>query len=429
MQAGSIKSKDQTFLNHWLLPFFLFYFFVFIFPFPINYLPFIKVASHWYDKIFGFFIAWTGRHIFHLSFPLAPVNSGSSDTTYNYIQLFLSVALAMVITIVWNVTNLKKKDNGVILHWIMIYIRYFFAITMIRYGLEKIIKMQFPFPFYSLNETYGESSPLRLFVTFMGYSRTYNFFIGAGEIITGILVLFKKTTTLGALLGLAILSNVVMLNFCFDGSVKLYATHLLVIALFIAAPDTKRLFIFFIQNKSAPAANIQPRFQNQNVNTIWYAAKFLLTLCIVYSLIGIVRQKYYFYGDGAFAKTPLFGIYRVETFVKNNDTLQPLLTDATQWKMLNIIYSKQATIKMMDDSLKVCTIFIDTTKKKMQLVDDNDSTYKVAFSYTKQDSVHLAVIGKIKEDSVYILLQKQNINQYELLNRGFHWINESPYKK
>ncbi len=429
MQVGSVQSKKQNFLNDWLLSFFIFYFFVFIFPFPIKYLPFIKVAGHWYDEVFGFFVAWTGRYVFHLSLPLTPADTGSGDSTYRYVQLFLSVIIALVMTIVWNITSLKRKNNNLFLYWLTMYIPYFFAITMIFYGLQKVVKSQFPFPFYSLNETYGQSSPRGLLWNFMGYSKAYNLFTGIGEVISGSLVLFRKTTTLGALLGIAILSNVVILNFCYDVPVKLYSTHLLFIAFFIVAPDAKRLYQFFIQNKSVAAATIQPHFKRAKTNTAFYAMKFVLTLAIVYSLIGITKGKYYFNGDGAFAKTPLFGIYNVETFVKNKDTLQQIITDTSQWRSLNIVYSRQATLKMMNDSMKVCTLVIDTITKNIQLTDSSDSTYRARLSYAKSDSVHLALSGTIKKDSVYILLQKQNINDYELLKRGFHWINESPYKK
>ncbi len=429
MQSGSTQSILQKFWELLLRRFITFYFLLFILPFPLQYLPYVKVISKWYNHAVTYSVAVIGKHVFHISFPLAPVTNGSGDTTFNYIRLFLFVVLAIVATILYSIAYNKREYDAFVWYWLTVYIRFFFALTMIQYGLVKIVRVQFPFPFYSLNETYGESSPLRLMWNFMGYSKAYNFFIGAGEVLAGILVFFRKTTMLGALLSIAILSNVVIMNFCFDVPVKLFAAHLLFLCVFIVAPDRKRLYFFFVQNKSVPASPIQPRFKEAKTNTAWYAVKFVLTVAIVYSLIGITKRKYYFYGDGAFAKTPLFGIYNVETFVKNKDTLQPLITDTSQWRMLNIIYQKQATIKMMNDEMKITTLFIDTTKKEMQLVDDNDSTYRANLSYIKQDSVHLALSGTIRKDSVFILLQKQNINNYELFNRGFHWINEYPYNR
>ena len=410
--------------------FFAFYFLLFIIPFPLQYLPYVTIIGKWYNCLVAHSVAFIGKHIFHIPFSLIPTDNGSGDTTFSYIRLFLFVIMAIAAAILYRrLADKKRKWDAVIWYWLTVYIRFFFALMMIQYGLEKIVKAQFPFPFYSLNETYGESSPMRLMWNFMGYSKAYNFFAGAGEVLAGVLVLFRKTTTLGALLAISILSNVVVLNFCYDVPVKIYAAHLLFLAFFIAAPDAKRLYQFFVQNQSVPAVSIQPRFKEAKTNIVWYAIKFVLTLAIVYSLIGITKRKYYFNGDGAFAKTPLFGIYNVETFVKNGDTLQPLNTDTAQWRSLNIVYSRQATLKMMNDSMKVCTLVIDTTTKNIRLTDSNDSTYRASLSYTKPDSLHFALSGTIKKDSVYILLQKQNVNNYELLKRGFHWINESPYKK
>ena len=429
MQTGTTAFNKQNFWHLLLRRFLAFYLLVFIFPFPLEYLPYFKKISKVYNQMITYLVALIGRHGFHISFPLAQVTNGSGDTTYNYVRLLLFVIIAVVITVVYSISDQRQKHDALILYWLTAYIRFFFALTMIFYGFAKIVRVQFPFPFYSLNETYGESSPLRLMWNFMGYSKAYNFFIGAGEVLAGVLVLFRKTTTLGTLLSIAILSNIVIMNFCFDVPVKIYAAHLLFLAFFIVVPDMKRLYQFFIQNRNVPPASIQPRFKDAKTNTVLYAIKFVLTLAVIYSLIGIIKHRYYFYGDGAFAKTPLLGLYNVETFVKNGDTLQPLITDTSQWRSLNIIYTKQATLKMINDSMKVCNLVMDTAKKKMHLAEDKDSTYAAAFSYSLPDSVHLLLTGKLKEDSVSILLQKQDLQKYRLINRGFHWVNEYPYNR
>ena len=76
--------------------------------------------------------------------------------------------------------------------------------TLLSYGTIKIIQTQFPFPsFDRLLERYGDSSPMGLLWTFMGYSRPYNFLAGACEASGGLLLFFRRTTTLGALVAAA----------------------------------------------------------------------------------------------------------------------------------------------------------------------------------------------------------------------------------
>lgn len=49
----------------------------------------------------------------------------------------------------------------------------------------------------------------------------------------------------------AYLINVVVLNFSYDVPVKLYSSHLLALALFLAAPEFRRLANVFLFNRTA----------------------------------------------------------------------------------------------------------------------------------------------------------------------------------
>jgi len=139
-----------------------------------------------------------------------------------------------------------------------------------------------------------------------------------------------------------------------------------------------------------------------------------------------VWNKYNISGDGAFKKTPLFGIYSVEKFITNND--MPQTADSIKWKTINIIFPKQAVIEIMNSDMKTFHFFADTSGKKIVLYEGDDSANKSMMSYFIKDS-HLILNGKLKDDSVYIELRKQDLDSFPLLNRKFHWINEAPYNK
>ena len=65
--------------------------------------------------------------------------------------------------------------------------------------------------------------------------------VGVVELLGGVLLTCRRTRLLGALVVLGVMANVVMLNFCYDVSVKLHSSHLLAMTLFVAAAGLRRL--------------------------------------------------------------------------------------------------------------------------------------------------------------------------------------------
>ena len=93
--------------------------------------------------------------------------------------------------------------------------------------------------------------PMGVLWSFMGFSNVYQIFTGIGEALGSLLIVFRRTTTLGALLLCGVLANVALLNYTFDVPVKLFSTNLLLMAVFLAAPDAKRLFDVLVRNRPA----------------------------------------------------------------------------------------------------------------------------------------------------------------------------------
>ena len=429
MQTGLPAVNNWSVMQKLLFRFFAAYFFIYLFPFPIGFVPLTDALSTWFNGFWDALVPWAGKNILHVGYPISVKPNGSGDTTYNYVQLFLFALMAIIAAIIWSVADRKRKSYDLLLYWLMVYVRYYLAFTMMSYGFYKIIKTQFPFPFWGLTQTYGESSPMRLLWSFMGYSTAFNVFTGLAEAIGGFLLLFRKTKTFGSLVCVPVLMNIVAMNFCYDVPVKLFSSNLLLMAIFIAAPDLQRLINFFFRNKAVPAVNIQPKFSKRWMKITWIAVKLLLIGTVLYSTITGVWEGYKTYGDEATQKTPLFGIYNVISFVKNKDILPPLATDTAQWKQLSIMSSDYATIKMMNDSLKRYSFMPDTLYKTVKLSGVSDGADIATLHYFNTDSAHLVFTGKILNDSVYIEMQKVDFNKMRLINRGFHWINEYPYNR
>ncbi len=422
-------------LPRWSMPakisfrFFISFFLISIIPFPLNVADITGKIDEWYSMLWDPFIPWVGQHILHIGYPITVKPNGSGDTTYNYVQMVVYVVMAVLACIVWSVIDRKRKNYSSLSYWATLLVRYYLAYVMMSYGFYKIFKLQFPFPYLGgLNEQVGQMSPMGLAWTFMGYSVGFNFFTGFFEALAGFLLFFRRTTTFGALMCITVMSNIVMINFCYDVPVKLFSSMLLMMAMFIAAMDLRRIVDFFFRNKTVEAVNMAPVVKKRWMKITRLVLKVVLIGYLLYSNISGALEIQKTYGDAA-PKPPLYGIYKVETFIANHDTLAPLTTDSMRWSTLMISFAGNASIRRMNDSSKYYSFKPDTAKKLITMYPYSDTTKKYLLSYSTPDTSHLVLCGLLKDDSVCISMNRINEKNFMLVKRGFHWINEYPYNR
>ena len=185
---------------------------------------------------------WTAAHVFRIKRDLVYTGSGSGDKTFDWVLAFCLLVIAAAITCVWSILD-RRQENYVTFHkWFRLALRFMLASEMFLYGLDKVIPLQMPFPYLSrLLEPYGNFSPMAVLWSSVGASHSYEIFTGCAETLGGILLLMPRTATLGALVCLADMVQVFMLNMTYDIPVKLFSFHLLLFSLFLLAPDIRRL--------------------------------------------------------------------------------------------------------------------------------------------------------------------------------------------
>jgi hypothetical protein len=403
------------------------FFVLFIFFNPNGAVPFYDGIYELYIDVFHQLIPWIGKHIMHLAKPITEFTGGSGDTTYDWVTVLFFTALTIVVTIIWTITDRKTRNYNKLLYWLTVIVRYYVAFTMVSYGSVKVIKLQFPAPnFVRLLEPVGSMSPMGLAWTYLGYSTGFNYFAGFAELFCGLLLFFRRTTTLGAIIGLVVAGNIMAINYCFDVPVKLLSTFLVLMCTFLLVKDARRLINFFFKNKEALPANLSPhRFKTRWKNIILDVAKYALLLWVLsWAMIDAVRSSYV-YGANA-QKPPLYGLYNVETFVFKKDTLQPLTTDTIRWGKFMISNKGRAAIKMMNDSTRRYNFKPDTTQHIIAAFTNADTVHKFYLKYTLQKPDIMILKGMWKKDSIYVRLRKMDPNNFPLLQRGFHLINEYP---
>ena len=150
--------------------------------------------------------------------------------------------------------------------------------------------------------------------------------MGSAEVLAGVLLLiFPRTTALGACVAIMDMLYVFILNMCFDVSVKQYSFHLMLLkGILLLAPGTFAHLLIF-------------SFSSAGSNPICASAIF--PVCVgqldrpffqigmgIYFVKTNIKQDIAFYHQ-ARTKPPLYGIWTVDEFSADGQVHPPLLTD------------------------------------------------------------------------------------------------------
>jgi hypothetical protein len=360
--------------------------------------------------------------VLRVTTPMEP-DAGSGDTAFNYVQLLLFVILALLGNAVWSILDRRSRDHRRLLEALRIGLRYTLLFSMLSYGLSKVIKVQFPdLTDGRLIQPYGQSSPMGLLWTFMGASTPYTFFAGAGELLGGILVAFRRTALLGALVIVGVIGNVVMMNFSYDVPVKVYSSHVLLMAMFLVALDRRRLRA--LVGRAVPAARRTPLFSSPRLQRAsrWAAAAALLGGAAYHGWYAVRYYREMRATEGQ----PLAGAYEVEQW-EANGTVQPLLaTDASRWRRVVVSRFGFLTVQHMDDRPEFFGMTLDAGKNTMTL---KGGAQPASLAVRRPDDGHLELEGKLAGEDVRLRLKKIDRSSWLLVNRGFHWINQRPFNR
>ncbi|MEM6686909.1 MAG: hypothetical protein AAF617_14085, partial [Bacteroidota bacterium] len=443
--------------------FFFIHVILYVFPFPLDAFSFLQtnVTQFLSDTVWGNLIPFIGDTFFGLELPSQSPITGSGDMTYNYVHLFSCVFLALIGALIWTAIDRKRKNYIKLLRFLVIYMAYYVLFSMLSYGFYKVFPLQFPAPSLGrLIQPYGDSSPMGIAWTFMGASKAYVMFSGAAEILAGLLLIFRRTRTFGGLVAFGVMLNVFMMNMCYDIPVKTYSFHLMFFGLFIFLQDWKRVFAVFF-TKAATTARSFPAYFSKGVtinsnnkaeddaeaseesesqaskksfhlsakqlNTGAIVLKVLLIGYFLYATFSQALEANATYGPNV-PKPPMYGIYEIELYQKNKDTIPLLITNDTLWRRVIFQRPKILNAYRMDGRGAWLPMELDTVAKTIEIINPRDSTTAYSFKYTLKDSI-LTLDGTQKSDTLFIKAKQFDLKKFRLISRGFNWINEYPYNR
>lgn len=388
-------------------------------PFPLNLVPGVETVWQklWLPvvEVAAAFLGVTVDSSFN----------GSGDRLFNWVSLFVTVVLAVAATLIWSVADRRALGYPRLHAWFRVYLRFGLAVAMISYGAFKVIPSQFVSPSLDrLIQPFGDASPMGLLWTFMGASAAYTIFTGIGELLGGLLLTMRRTALLGALVTAGVMTHVVMLNFAYDVPVKIYSSLLLITALFIAAPDARRLFDFFLRSPD------QPVLQRRGLRI---AARVIAAAFVLYIVGTSLKQSWdqrTFLREARLSGSPLYGIWNVDELTIDGVSRPPLITDTTRWRRFVVSGKEWGSIQNMDDSRTRVSIKLKEDDRSMLLTKRNDHLFEARFTYTRPDPNTLVLDGTQYGKRVVAKLRKAPADRTFLLtSRGFHWVNDVPFNR
>lgn len=391
-----------------------------------SYMTSAEVESSWWSWIWHPVVAWVGEHVLHVRGDFSEVPNGSGDQLYDYVLLFCMVIAAIGITAVWTAIDRKRPNYKQLYLWLRVFMRLTTAWAMLGYGVKKLVGSQFPAPdLVRLIEPFGHASPMGMLWTFMGASWLYSFFGGFGETLGGVLLLFPRLTTLGALVSGAMMTNVLMLNLCYDVPRKIFSIHLVLMCLFLLIPDFRRLTNVLVLNRRADPVPQVPLFEDKQLNRIALIAQVAFGAYILW-VAG--AQSIKDLNDYASLSGPVRGVWSVSEFVQDGLVRPPLMTDSTRWQTVVFDNPKAFTVVSMDGKRTQYFMRLDDAHRSATLWPASNPEKITMLTLQNPDPNRLTLDGQYEGHHVNAKMTRVDMTdpaKYPLVNKGLHWIN--PY--
>lgn len=416
----------MTITQKLILRFVFLYFLLYIYPYGFEYIKeidpnnfsFWKGITTWFGKVF---LGWEYNPDMLLN---------GFDSKYDFTRFLLIAVISIIGATIWVFidSKIKKEYNNKLKILLQTILRYHIGLTLILYGLSKVFLLQFgTMDIDSLETPIGELNGMNFVWAFMSYSKFYGVTAGLIEVVGGLLLLFRRTTSLGAFLLLIAMTNVVLMDIGYDVIVKMFAIHLLLMIVFLMWDDLKRLYDFFLRNKPSTAATYLPLFEGRKGKNIRNIIKGTLLLYVFISfsfdMIERIEQQHSNHYKNFTSS------HEIELFVKNGDTIPKSKIHGNRWNKIRIndlSYLPETLMILNEDNTTQRYKFtVDTLTKKLYLTDfygedltQHELTYKAL-----ENKVYIYE-GIFKGDSLRMRTRAKSISDYRLTKNGIRWIRD-----
>ncbi|MFZ3342312.1 MAG: hypothetical protein WA213_15615 [Terriglobales bacterium] len=374
-------------------------------------------------------VFWIAARLFHARLPLVYTGSGSGDKTFDWVMAFFLLVFSIIATVVWSALDSRRENYAILYKWFRLFVRFALASQMIGYGIDKVVPLQMPYPYLTrLLEPFGNFSPMGVLWQSVGAAPGFESYVGCAETLAGVLLIFPRTTMLGALIALCDMTHVFMLNMTYDVPVKLFSFHLMLMALFLLAPDFQRLVDFLFRGCAvAPSANPE-LFKSRRANRFAFAVQVAFGLWMIGSSLYGARGAWRAYGGGR-PKSALYGIWNIDELSIDGQLRSPLMTDYDRFRRAVFDFPDRMAFQRMDGTFAYFAASINLGDKTLVLTKGSDKNWKSNLTFQHPAADQLILDGQMDNHKMHMQLHLVDRDKFLLVNRGFHWIQEYPFNR
>jgi uncharacterized membrane protein YphA (DoxX/SURF4 family) len=382
------------------------------------------------DRWWGFQVSLVARYVFQLkNFKFQAISSG--DSLSDYLQFFTYALIALLVALVWTLVRRKAANYSKLSQWLRLYAQLALGVTMMGYGLDKVVPLQFgELTASRLVGSVGDLTPFSMLWLFMATSKPYTIFSGVLETLAGVMLITPKLRSPGALLAVAVMTNVFALNVFYDVPVKSFSLQLLLLAIYLASPEFPRLVKMLVLNRTVQRRSESPLSRSTRVVKWAQLAQAGLAACFfALCLIGTTRR--YAARQAETRDVPLFGVWEVDQF-KLSGNSQPLFTDKLaaelhlrpgddHWRKLVIERTGEAVLQLQSGVLDWVSFSLSKGRTELELSDSDDPKWKAHFAIQQQARNLLNLQGALNGVPVDIKLHVDE-RAFRLTSGEYHVI-------
>ena len=415
-------TKTQLFFQRFILLYLVLY----IIPYGFEYIVELELNPN-SPSFWTSITTWFGETFLGWEFNMKRLMKGF-DSKYDFSRFLLIAVLSVLGATIWGV--LKGRLQRIkVKTWIITIIRYHVGLTLILYGMSKVLMLQFgEMDLLNLEDKIGSYTGMSFLWKFMSYSAFYTKATGYIEVFGGILLLFRRTTFFGAIISFVAMVNVVIIDIGYDVSVKMFAIHLLLMVVVLISYDIGKIIRFVVFNKAVEGVRYPSLFSSKQMKI-----KYVLKGGI---LIYFIISQFYFFNTRLDREKQenqhpsLTNVYVIKKQVVNGNDIDSIPTsDSKKWDNIVINGSSRLNNTMVVRTTQGRSLYfstkIDTINRIINFYryrgDENDS---YTFKYEKLGEKSYTFEGIYKSDTISLTTQSKSKEDYRLMRNKFKWIRD-----
>ncbi len=265
----------------------------------------------------------------------------------SFINIPFVFLLGVIGSFIWGKLDKTTKDERRLYYWASVFARYRVAYGAIAWGYKKMFLMQMPPQYEGLwNTELLDFFAKRLYWEYISVSMPYEFFLGFAEFFAGFLLLFRRTTTVGALLAFIVFGNIAVSNLSYDIGEQVPSTIMAILAVFLIWKDIPAVFQLLIKQKDSAVEHYYPEFrkkwQKYSRWTLKYGFNFIFViLFFALEVVGFTTNDFYKIPNTAGLENSA-GYYEVTEFRKNGELIPYNPLDTARWQ--NVTFEDWSSI-------------------------------------------------------------------------------------